>query len=178
MKSPLLPVSSALNNGGSTIFQLTTGKIMHEVFRNLNYRIGASSMVFGHDLVENAGMLCRMVDHVEIVLFHTSELNNIPCTDAIRSLYEIGRKYATTYSVHLPAMLEIGARNQSRRNEDIRLIRDICFRMAKLNPLHYVLHIPLSPPTLVPVQGLYFCSNDPRISKKIGQLGLWNRLRQ
>ncbi len=132
---------------------------MHKDFRNPTCKIGASSMVFGNDMVENAVLLSRIVDHVEIVLFHTKGLDNIPVGEQVRQLEDAGRRSGISYSVHLPASLEIGAPDPRKRKEDIRLIRDICRRMADLKPLHYVLHVPFSPPTLVAVPGLYFKSN-------------------
>ncbi len=133
---------------------------MREGYRNPACKIGVSSMIFGNDMVENAVLLSRIVDHVEIVLFHTPTLDNIPDSEQIRRLCDIGSQCAVSYSVHLPASLEIGARNPRRRMDDIRLIRDICLRLSDLNPVHYILHIPYSPPTLVAVPGLYFQSDS------------------
>ncbi len=135
-------------------------KPLNTLLNNLPYKIGASSMVFGHDLVENARLLAQIVNHVEIILFHTSTLNNIPGREEIRRLNEIRQQYAITYSVHLPASLEIGALCPKRRKDSVFLVSEICLQMAELNPVYYILHIPFSPPTLVAVPGLYFRSGD------------------
>lgn len=42
------------------------------------FKISASSMVFGPDLLEIISHLVELVDNIEIVLFHTPKLNNIP----------------------------------------------------------------------------------------------------
>ncbi len=119
-------------------------------------------MIFGHDMVKNAHVLAQIVDHVEIILFHTSSLNNIPAEQEILRLNEIRRKWSITYSVHLPASLEIGALDDQRRKDSVRLISDIVLHMADLDPVYYVMHIPFSTPALVPVPGLYFKSSDSK----------------
>ena len=113
-------------------------------------------MVFGADLVENVRLLAEHVDHIEILLFHTPSLHNIPGPKKIRALREIGKQKNVTYTVHLPDSLEIASTDSSRRKETLRLAREICLRLEALDPKHYVLHIPFTAPTLVPVPGLYF----------------------
>jgi sugar phosphate isomerase/epimerase len=113
-------------------------------------------MVFGADLAENVRLLAEHVDHIEILLFHTPSLHNIPGPKKIRALREIGKQKEVTYTVHLPDSLEIAATDSSRRKESLRLAREICIRLEALDPKHYVLHIPFTAPTLVPVPGLYF----------------------
>jgi sugar phosphate isomerase/epimerase len=135
---------------------------VNKLLNNLPYKIGASSMVFGHDLVENARLLAGIVNHVEIILFHTPTLNNLPSREEIRRLSEIRQQHSITYSVHLPASLEIGSLCPQRRKDSVRLASEICLQTAELNPVYYILHIPFSPPTLVPIPGLYFRSNDSK----------------
>ncbi len=133
---------------------------MNIALKNLPYRIGASSMVFGHDTTENASILADIVDHMEIVLFHTPNLHNIPDRREIRRLNEIRRQEGITYSVHLPASLEIASPREQKRNEHLRMIREIVARMEELEPVYYILHIPFSPPTLAAVPGQYFKSGN------------------
>ena len=119
-------------------------------------------MVFGHDIVENARALSDVMSSVEILLFHTPALHNIPNPAQIKELKTIGEEKGTVFSIHLPASLEIASSDGARRNESVRLLRDICLKTIELQPIHYVLHIPFTPPTLVPVPGLYFKSGDPK----------------
>jgi sugar phosphate isomerase/epimerase len=113
-------------------------------------------MVYGDDLLENIRLLAETLGHVEILLFHTPDLDNIPGFKEIRILKEIGEQSNLTFSVHLPASLEIASLDKEIRQRSLRLAKDICRRMSEINPLHYTLHIPYTPPTLVPVPGLYF----------------------
>ena len=97
-----------------------------------------------------------MVDHIEIVLFHTPKLHNIPAASDIEYLKRIGTDNNITYSVHLPAFLEIASRDRKKREESIQLAGDIITRMNAINPLHYIIHIPFTTPTLTPEPGVYF----------------------
>jgi sugar phosphate isomerase/epimerase len=120
------------------------------------WSIGAPSMIFGADLVENARLLAKHVDHIEIILFHTPSLHNIPGHKKIRALREIGEQKEVTYTVHLPDSLEIASSNRSRRKQSLQLARELCLELEEVDPKHYVLHIPFTTPTLVPVPNLYF----------------------
>lgn len=64
-------------------------------------------MISGKDLLENVRLLVGLVDHIEIVLFHTPSIHNIPGTQELRMLKKIGEQENVTFTVHLPASLEI-----------------------------------------------------------------------
>jgi sugar phosphate isomerase/epimerase len=121
-------------------------------------------MVHGEDLIDNVRLLSEVVDCVEIALFHTPELHNIPEPHEITEVKRIGEERGITFTVHLPASIEVAAKDRARREASIALVKDILYRMSPLNPDHYILHIPFTPPTLVFVPGLYF---------KEGQEGDW-----
>ncbi|MFW2364952.1 MAG: cobamide remodeling phosphodiesterase CbiR [Desulforhopalus sp.] len=128
---------------------------------DISFSIGAPSMVYGDSIVDNAAKLSDndpSLKFVEIVLFHTPELHNIPTPDEIQSLNEIRQRTHILYTVHLPASLEIGSVYREVRDASIRLINEIWLETIVLEPVHYILHIPITPPTLVPVPGQYFTS--------------------
>lgn len=113
-------------------------------------------MVYGNDLLENVRLLAGTVDHIEILLFHAPNLHNIPEAGEIRALREAGEQGKVTFSVHLPASLEIASVDKGIRRRSLHLAREICGKMSEVNPLYFVLHVPYSAPTLVPVPSLYF----------------------
>ncbi len=119
-------------------------------------------MVFGEDLIQNVYLLAEMVDHIEIVLFHTPDLHNIPRTREIQHLKRIGEEKNITYSVHLPASFEIASSDKNIRATSIQLARDIIKRMNELRPLHHIIHIPFTTPTLTPQPDVYFTPNDEK----------------
>jgi sugar phosphate isomerase/epimerase len=117
-------------------------------------------MVFGEDVVHNVQMLDGRVSHVEIVLFYTPSLHNLPEGSKIRWLRNLGEQAGITFSVHLPASMEIASAEKSTRRKSLHLAKDWCLQMGQLNPTGYVLHIPCHTPTLTPVPGLYFRPGD------------------
>jgi sugar phosphate isomerase/epimerase len=133
---------------------------MNNAYLKLPYKIGAASMVFGEDLLENVRLLAELLDHIEIILFYTPSLHNIPGPKEIRTLREIGKQKDVTFTVHLPDSLEIASSDRSRRKESLELARKLCLELAEVDLRHYVLHIPFTAPTLVPVPDLYFNAGD------------------
>ena len=117
-------------------------------------------MVFGLDLLENVTCLAQLVDSIEIVLFHTPTCNNTPSEHDLHSLDTLGKKNNITFTVHLPASLEIASNNRSTREASIQLAIALCEKTSVINPVYYILHVPFSKPTLVPVPGLYFKDGD------------------
>jgi sugar phosphate isomerase/epimerase len=119
-------------------------------------------MVFGEDVVHNVQMLDGRVSHVEIVLFYTSSLHNLPEGSKIRLLKNLGERARITFSVHLPTSMEIASPEKSTRQKSLLLAKDWCLQMGELNPTGYVFHIPYHAPTLTPVPGQYFRPGDSR----------------
>ncbi|MBT8367031.1 MAG: sugar phosphate isomerase/epimerase [Deltaproteobacteria bacterium] len=122
----------------------------------LPFKIGAPSMVFGDDLLQNVRLLAALVDHIEIVLFYTSTLHNFPTPSEIKALRKLGGNEDVSFSVHLPAFLEIASGDRKKREKSVQLAIDLINFMDELNPMYHILHIPYSTPTLTPVPGLYF----------------------
>ncbi len=117
-------------------------------------------MVYGKNLLENAKRLADLVDNIEIILFSTLNRNNIPDTNELDLLRKLGRKKKVTFTVHLPASLEIASKDRKIREDSIRMVSKLCNHTASIEPLHYILHVPFTTPTLVPVPGLYFKTDD------------------
>ena len=129
-------------------------------------------MVYGKNLLENAKRLADLVDNIEIVLFNTPNLNNTPDSDELDLLRKLGLKKKVTFTVHLPASLEIASKDRKLREDSIRMVSELCNHTAPIEPLHYILHVPFTTPTLVPVPGLYFKTDDGRNWKDWTRRGL------
>ncbi len=124
------------------------------------FKISAPSMVHGPDTVMNVRLLSDVVDHVEIVLFHTPTLHNIPSGREIQELIHIKEEESLGFSVHLPSSLEIAHEDRATRDEALRFTIELCARTTELNPEHFILHIPISTPTLTAVPGQYYTEAD------------------
>jgi sugar phosphate isomerase/epimerase len=115
-------------------------------------------MIFGHDIVENAEILAQVVDNVEIVFFHTPGLHNFLSSSDFRRLARIADQSGVSYTVHLPDSLQIASPSAAKRAESVGLILELIASADAIDPRHFVLHVPYTPPTLVPVPGLYLKS--------------------
>lgn len=104
--------------------------------------------------------LSPLVDYVEIVLFRTPTLHYLPTTFEISELKKIGAGEGIGFTVHLPASREPASADQSLRDESLKTIGEIRRRLEDLAPQHFILHLPFSPPTLVPVPDVYFKTTD------------------
>ncbi len=117
-----------------------------------SFKLGAPSMIYGYDTVTNAEILSNSgsgLNFTEILLFHTPELHNIPSTQQIQALKKIKESSKSIYTVHLPASLEIASNNKEVREQSIHLLIDIWRKTSALEPAYYILHIPITPPTLI-----------------------------
>lgn len=112
-------------------------------------------MVFGMDLVENVEKLSQIVSHAEIVLFQTPDLHNIPDEQTIATVKKFMAEKEMTCSVHLPASLEVAAEEIDRRNSAVHMAVELVEHMDTLNPTNYVLHVPITEPTLTAQPGCY-----------------------
>jgi sugar phosphate isomerase/epimerase len=122
----------------------------------LPFKIGAPSMVFGDDLLQNVRLLAAIVDHIEIVLFYTTTLHNFPTLSEIKALRKLKANEDVSFSVHLPAFLEIASGDRKKREKSVQMAIDLINFMDELNPMYHVIHIPYTSPTLTPIPGRYF----------------------
>jgi sugar phosphate isomerase/epimerase len=122
------------------------------------FAISAPAMIYGHDIVENAEILADMVENIEIVLFHTPTQNNFLSRADVRQLSHIANRCQVTYTVHLPDSLEIASASAAKRAESVRRTLELIAATEEIRPQHFILHVPFTPPTLVPVPGSYLTS--------------------
>lgn len=110
--------------------------------------------------MENVQRLATVVDHVEVVLFWTPDLHNIPSTRQAMRLADLVEKHNLGCTVHLPTSLEIASEHREQREWSVAMIADIVRRMDLIGPQHYILHVPFTKPTLTAVPGAYFSETE------------------
>ncbi len=128
--------------------------------QELPFAIGAPSMIFNKNMVENVRCMASFLPHIEILLYHQPDINNIPTSSELNEIKAIGNGEGVNFSVHLPASLEIASPDHTKKHHSLELTRQCCLKTAGINPLHYIIHVPYSPPTLATVPGLYFNANN------------------
>lgn len=126
----------------------------------LPFTICAPSMIFRESMVENVRRLSSLLPHIEILLYHQPDINNFPSSAEMNEINAIGRSEGIDFSVHLPASFEIASPDRKKRELSLELTMECCMRTAAINPLHYIIHVPYSPPTLVTVPGQYFNTSN------------------
>ena len=72
----------------------------------------------------------------------------------------MGDSLGLSFSVHLPASLEIASRHGEKREKSVRMAVELINLMVELNPTYHILHIPVTPPTLTAVPGQYFTTKN------------------
>ncbi len=107
----------------------------------LPFRLGTPSYVIPDDIIPNVRFLADQVDDVEIVLFESTGLSNLPSEETVRTLKELAAQHDLTYTVHLPIDIHTGHAESGERRRAIDVCRRIIARMGPLDPFAYVLHL-------------------------------------
>jgi sugar phosphate isomerase/epimerase len=107
----------------------------------LPFRLGTTSYVITDDIIPNVRFLANRVDDVEIVLFETGGLSNIPSVEIVRDLKDLASDHDLTYTVHLPIDIHTGHADAGERRRAIDACRRIVARMAPADPFAYILHL-------------------------------------
>jgi sugar phosphate isomerase/epimerase len=104
------------------------------------FRLGTTSYVIPADLRTNVAFLADKVDDIELVLFESDEITNLPDAATIKALKETAERHDLTYTVHLPLDTWLGHREESVRERSVDKCLRVIERTAELKPFAYVLH--------------------------------------
>ncbi|MCG8341703.1 MAG: sugar phosphate isomerase/epimerase [Chlorobiales bacterium] len=109
------------------------------------FRVGTTSYIIPDEIVPNIEYLKDKVDDVELVLFESDEMGNLPSAQDIARLQEISEEYDLTYSIHLPLDVYLGSADAAIRKRSV----DKCHRVVELtealHPSAYVMHAEAGP---------------------------------
>jgi sugar phosphate isomerase/epimerase len=107
----------------------------------LPFRLGTTSYILPDDLVPNVTFLADRVDDVELVLFESHEVSNLPDEATIETLATLAAAHDLTYTVHLPLDADLGHPNVSVRQRSVAKCRKVIRLTQALHPFAYVLHL-------------------------------------
>lgn len=93
--------------------------------RRFPFRLGTTSYIIPADIITNVKVLAPRVDDIELVLFESDEISNLPEAQEIPKLRTIATENDLTYTVHLPIDIQLGV---TRRDERCRSV-DKCLRV-------------------------------------------------
>jgi sugar phosphate isomerase/epimerase len=104
------------------------------------FRLGTTSYIIPADLMENVEFLADKVDDIELVLFESDEISNLPDASTIKALKETADRHDLTYTVHLPLDTWLGHREEPVRESSVDKCLRVIERTAALDPFAYILH--------------------------------------
>jgi len=104
------------------------------------FRLGTTSYIIPADLSANVAFLADKVDDIELVLFESEEIGNLPDAATVRILKKTADRFDLTYTVHLPLDTWMGHERPSVRLRSVDNCLRVIERTAPLSPFAYVLH--------------------------------------
>lgn len=104
-------------------------------------RIGTTSYILADDILPNVQYLAPLVDDIELVLFESEGVSNLPSRQVIEQLAALATEHDLTYTVHFPLDIQPGSEDPSLRSECIASILSIIELTRSLKPFGYVLHL-------------------------------------
>ncbi|HDY88190.1 MAG TPA: sugar phosphate isomerase/epimerase [bacterium] len=104
------------------------------------FRLGTSSYIIPADILENVKALAETVDDIELVLFESDEISNLPDQKTIDELVKLTKKHDLTYTVHLPLDINLGDSVESGRLKSVEKCLRIIDIMETVKPFAYLVH--------------------------------------
>lgn len=108
--------------------------------RRYPFLLGTTSYIIAADIVPNARFLAPRVDDIELVLFESDAVSNIPSASVMGELAAIAQCNGCGYTVHLPTDARCGCADEPQR----RRYRDNALRVIErtrpLAPRAYIVH--------------------------------------
>jgi sugar phosphate isomerase/epimerase len=105
------------------------------------FRLGTTSYILPDNLVSNVAYLANRIDDVELVLFESHEVSNLPGPAEIEALAALACDHDLTYTVHLPLDADLGSGDETIRRRSVEKCRKVIHLTQSLNPFAYVLHL-------------------------------------
>lgn len=106
----------------------------------MKFRLGSTSYVYPAGLLANVRRLAGLVGDVELVLFEVEGASNLPDGETVAGLREVARRHGTTYTVHLPTDLQLGAEGEAWASS-VEKARRFVRATRPLNPWAYIVHL-------------------------------------
>lgn len=104
------------------------------------FRLGTTSYIYPADLLPNAELLGDFFDEIQLLLFESKQMSNIPDDQTIQSLMELAERKRFRYSVHLPMDAYPGEEDEQIRRESVERIFKMWHVGKQLAATCFVLH--------------------------------------
>jgi len=104
------------------------------------FRLGTTSYIIPAEILPNVRYLADKVDDIELVLFESDEISNIPDDKTVKQLCALADEHKLTYTVHLPLDAYLGSAEESVQQTSVTKCLRIIERMDAVKPFSYVVH--------------------------------------
>ncbi|MBI9074569.1 MAG: sugar phosphate isomerase/epimerase [Desulfatibacillum sp.] len=112
--------------------------------KSFSFRLGTTSYIIPDDVLPNIVFLADKIDDVELVLFQSDEISNIPTHEQVKELRNIADDKGLSYTVHLPLDTWTGSTDEAIRRSSVEKIKRVMDRMAPVAPVApfaYICHL-------------------------------------
>lgn len=107
------------------------------------FRLATTSYIYPDRIVPNVTRLAPFFDEIELVLFESGGVNNLPEASEIDGLLTLSALHEVGFNVHLPIDIFLGDEKEETRYQACSVIKKVIKRTLPLNPSLYTLHLDL-----------------------------------
>ncbi len=104
------------------------------------FRLGTTSYILPDEILPNVRWLAPQIDDIELVLFESDTLSNIPTPSFVAELKAIALDQAITYTIHLPLDIVLGHPDPAVRAQSLEICLRLADRVEPLSPFAYIVH--------------------------------------
>jgi adenosylcobalamin phosphodiesterase len=109
--------------------------------RRFPFRLGTTSYIIPDEILPNVEFLAPRVDDIQLVLFESEEISNLPDAATLEKLAGFKPSHDLSYTVHLPLDAQLGAADEEHRSNSVAKCRRVIELTAPLEPLCWNLHL-------------------------------------
>ena len=104
------------------------------------FRLGTTSYIIPADIVPNVIALAERVDDIELVLFESESISNLPNRDTVNILRSVAKEHDLTYTVHFPLDIDLCSADERIRVSSIKQCGRIIDLVRPLYPFAFIIH--------------------------------------
>ncbi len=105
-----------------------------------SFRLGTTSYIVPDDILPNVRALAEVIDDIELVVFESDEVSNLPSPGVVEELRALAEKHRLTYTLHLPMDVYLGHEDETVRRAGIDKCLRVIDRFQSVNSFACVLH--------------------------------------
>lgn len=111
--------------------------------RAFPFRLATTSYIYPDKIIPNVTLLAPFFDEIELVLFESEALDNLPSEWEINTLVDLSIHQDIRFNVHLPIDIFLGEKSDMVRSKGTSVVKRMIEKTLSLNPSTYTLHFDL-----------------------------------